>query len=444
MQDVIDELEGEAAAIRALGVDAPSVVRAVGPLLDRLAEDPRAVALLEGLYAEGRALVATLVAEENELVERARAIAKRIPREPFDTDTDHKPGTPPRTLTNIANLIEADTDIRDAIPAGDLEDPSKARELLLAVRVRIAHAPDEATKLALEPEVIALSEEHDRFWHRTSLALRSSAGIAALRFPHLLRQMAPSASVGTYEWAEEQRAIYVDADVVFALAHGQPVGGATFPPDPWPSHVMFFVRMLSADIANVLGEMRRRAKKGHSHIALLRRYKTRCEWYARDEMRALGEVADAAKRPEDRLVEHLAGFLFDHGLNPLNTPMTGPVRADLLDPTAPRFALYIEAKQHEDLKGAKKATRTGLRQIADTANMLESLRIHEAFLVVFRRRGELVSFVPDTLQVGHLRVHIVRVDIAPRDEVGSRERRNPKTVDPRRLIDMQDDDPELI
>ena len=207
---------------------------------------------------------------------------------------------------------------------------------------------------------------------------------------------------------------------------------------------MFLGRMVSAAVANVLGEMKRRARKGFSHNALLRRYKTRCEWYAREEMRALGESADEAARPEDRLVEHLAEFLFDHGLNPLSTPMTGPVRPDLLDLTAPRFGLYIEAKQHEDLQGAKKATRTGLRQIADTANMLESLRVHEAFLVVFRRRGELVSFVPETLQLGRLTVHIVRVDIAPRDEVGSRERHNPKTIDPRKLIGMQDGDPELV
>ncbi len=443
MQDLIDELEREAAEVKALGVEVPSVVRAVGPLLDRLAEDPRALALLDGLYAEGRALVASLIAEENQLVERAKAIAGRIVRQPFDSDTDHKPGTPPRTLASIEYQIGKDTEIRDALQAGDLADPSKAEELVLALRVRISHAPDEATK-ALEPEVIALKEEHDRFWHRVSLAIRSSAGIAALRFLHLLRQIAPCGKIGTPDWAEEQREIYIEAEDVFRVAHGLEVGGAIFPPDPYVSQVMFLGRMVSADVANVLGEMKRRARKGFSHNALLRRYKTRCEWYAREEMRALGESADEAARPEDRLVEHLAEFLFDHGLNPLSTPMTGPVRPDLLDLTAPRFGLYIEAKQHEDLQGAKKATRTGLRQIADTANMLESLRVHEAFLVVFRRRGELVSFVPETLQLGRLTVHIVRVDIAPRDEVGSRERHNPKTIDPRKLIGMQDGDPELV
>ncbi len=434
MQDLIDELDREAADVRSLGVDAPRIVRAVGPLLNRLGEDPRAVALLDELHVEGRALIASLVDEEARFVARAKTIADGIPPEPFDLVAGDERGGPMRTLASVAHLIAKDTEIRDALPAGDVEDPSKATELLLALRVRLAAATNETTKLALESEVNALQREHKIFWQKISLALLDHAGIAALRFPHVLRQMTPSAIVGTNDWAEEQREIYAEPETIFSVAHGLPVGGAVFDNDPHPSHVMFMARQLSADMTKVLAEMRRRAQKGHSRLALLRRYKTLCEWYARDDVRKLSEIADGAARPEDRLVEHLARFLFEHGLNPLSTPLTGRVRADLVDTSQPRFTLYIEAKQHEDAADAKVQTRKGLRQIADTANVLDPLGVKEAFLVVFRRRGELISFVPDTLNVGRLQVHVLAVDVAPWDEVGSRESRNPRTIDPRTLI----------
>jgi hypothetical protein len=165
-------------------------------------------------------------------------------------------------------------------------------------------------------------------------------------------------------------------------------------------------------------ELRRAVGTARSRLGLVHRFRTRCEWYDRDELLAL---AGSSPGPEDALTARLARFLFDQGLNPLTRPLTGRLEPDLLDPTrAPTF--YVEAKQY--VSDARRELREGVWQAHDTLATLRSgpYEVREGFYVVFRRGGPRYRF-PTSIPGEGWVLYPVLVDLA--EDVGSRVTRAP-------------------
>lgn len=437
MEELIAEIARELDAFKQHETGT-NVLRELRPMFDRLGQEQRFADLLDALYDEGRALAAMLVAAEADFVERARTLAARIPEESYDApNQDPAPGVPPKTLAHVRGIIGKPTEITDVIPHLDFADPSCVKNLDLTLQVRMNHMTEQQADLRREllDELREIKSDYDARFIALSPTLRSSPGLAALRLNYLRNQLILPNTYRTATLAadhEVRRDVYGEFAEIYRLMHEDPQLGQGHR----GNHVEIrLVSAVRADVERVFVEIMRRARKAPTRLALLRRYKTRCEWYTRDEMRRLGEAADAVARPEDRIVEDLSRFLFEEGLNTLNTPMTGRVRADILDTSQPRFTLYIEAKQYEDRDGATTALRAGLRQVASTANILDPLSITEAFLVIFRRRGPLLTYSHPSAKVGNVIVHVLTIDIAPWDEVGSAEGRNPFEVDPRTYVD---------
>jgi hypothetical protein len=180
------------------------------------------------------------------------------------------------------------------------------------------------------------------------------------------------------------------------------------------------VRMLIAgmrdDTKRVFEDVRTRIGAERSLLALFERYRQRCVWYEADQLRAIAESGPG--KPEDRLTETLAKYLFDHGLNPLTRPLVGRVSPDLLG-TGSKFSFYVEAKQYD--KAAGPYLLKGMNQVWD---MLDDLRgknidVSEAFYVIYRRGGPRYSFEPRVQHRDRV-VHILVVDIAPTQQRGSK------------------------
>jgi hypothetical protein len=139
--------------------------------------------------------------------------------------------------------------------------------------------------------------------------------------------------------------------------------------------------------------------------------------------------------PSGRAEEHLtlvaAEFLFDQGLNPLfNAPIV-KLRPDLFDANLPH-ALYVEAKQYE--RDPRAMIRRAAWQMWDTWNELDSChQVREAFLLVFRRAGPLVTFDESAHLEGRT-LYPFLVDIAPPSKKGSRANQKPIHISAQELL----------
>jgi hypothetical protein len=134
-------------------------------------------------------------------------------------------------------------------------------------------------------------------------------------------------------------------------------------------------------------DLRRRVGATRSRLALVQRFKLRCEWHDRDRMAAVADNADLGGGPEDRLTAEFARYLFDQGLSPLSKPMTGGLQPDLLDPAA-RF--YVEAKQYND--SARSDLVKAVAQVMDTVGRLRGSQyaVDEAFCVGLPAQGPVL------------------------------------------------------
>jgi len=172
---------------------------------------------------------------------------------------------------------------------------------------------------------------------------------------------------------------------------------------------------MRSDAKRVYDDVRRRLGAERSLLAVFHRYRQRCQWYDTERLRSIANKGPG--KPEDRLTETLASYLFDHGFNPLTRPMVGKIQPDLLAP-GPRYSFYVEAKQYD--KSARGYLLKGMWQVWD---MLDELRdtaqdVSEAFYVIYRRGGPRYSFAP-RVEHGNRVVHILMIDIAATDERGS-------------------------
>jgi hypothetical protein len=172
-------------------------------------------------------------------------------------------------------------------------------------------------------------------------------------------------------------------------------------------------------------DLRRRIGATRSRLALVNRFKLRCEWHDRERMLA---VADDDRLPgghEDRLTGEFARYLFDAGLSPLTKPLVGGLQPDLLDPLA---SFYVEAKQYAS-SSARGDIVKSVAQVLDTVGRLRGgpYAVGEAFCVVFRREGPYYD-LPPVLQTETYRLHLVLVDLAPTTEAGRRQRDKPVRI----------------
>jgi hypothetical protein len=150
-----------------------------------------------------------------------------------------------------------------------------------------------------------------------------------------------------------------------------------------------FLDGMRADARRVYEHVRARIGAELSLRAVFERYRQRSAWYDAERLRAIAR--SGAGKPEDRLTETLAAYLFDHGLNPLTRPLVGKVQPDVLGVGA-KFSFYVEAKQYTD--GAATYLRKGMQQVWDMLDEIRgsSLDVAEAFYVVYRRGGPRYSF----------------------------------------------------
>jgi hypothetical protein len=162
-------------------------------------------------------------------------------------------------------------------------------------------------------------------------------------------------------------------------------------------------------------ELRRRIGTTRSRLALVNRFKLRCEWHDRERMLAVADDERLPGGPEDRLTGEFARYLFDAGLSPLTKPLAGGLQPDLLDPSA---SFYVEAKQFAS-SSARADIVSSVKQVLDTVGRLRGgpYAVDEAFCVVFRRDGPYYD-LPELLQTETYRLHLVLVDLAPTTEAG--------------------------
>lgn len=176
------------------------------------------------------------------------------------------------------------------------------------------------------------------------------------------------------------------------------------------------VALMRKDMKRIYEEIRRRLGEERSLVAVFERYRQRCAWYEAERLQAIAKSGRG--KPEDRLTETLATYLFDHGLNPLTRPLAGPLEPDILGPDSP-FSFYVEAKQYT--RARRKYLLKGMQQVWDMLDQLRGSRfdVSEAFYVIYRRGGPPYTFPPQVPD-GDRVVHIVTVDLAPTDKRGSR------------------------
>ena len=189
----------------------------------------------------------------------------------------------------------------------------------------------------------------------------------------------------------------------------------------------------------VYEELRRRLGAVASRLALLQRFKQRCEWHDRDRLALLAMSGGA---PEDALTAELARFLFDQGLNPVTRMRVGGLEPDVFDPL-PASSLYVEAKRYASSKGARTHIRAGLPQIHDTAGRLRGSRyaVEEVFYVIFRQGGPRYV-LPDRLSGEDYVVYPILIDIAPLAMSGSRSDARATRIDATELEPLLHDDEE--
>lgn len=172
-------------------------------------------------------------------------------------------------------------------------------------------------------------------------------------------------------------------------------------------------------------DLRRRVGSTRSRLALVNRFKLRCEWHDRERMLAVADDDRLPGGPEDRLTGEFARYLFDAGLSPLTKPLAGGLQPDLLDPLA---SFYVEAKQYA-ASSARGDIVKSVAQVLDTVGRLRGghYAVDEAFCVVFRREGPYYD-LPPVLQTETYRLHLVLVDLAPTTEAGRRQRDKPVQI----------------
>jgi hypothetical protein len=228
------------------------------------------------------------------------------------------------------------------------------------------------------------------------LRLRTSAGFALVKLEAVVDELNPPATDGDR-----------GADTaLFKLAWQQSTDDAEV------KVIDHRVRELRNAVEWLHEDLRRRIGSTRSWLALVHRYRQRCEWHDRERMLAVAEADRRAGQPDDRLTGELARYLFDAGLSPLTRLLTGARRTDTFDLNA---SWYVEATQY----GAADTRADILDRVSRVRDSVGALRgtpdaVREALCVIVRRDGPAYD-LPAVLDSETYRLHLVLINLAPEE-----------------------------
>lgn len=315
------------------------------------------------------------------------------------------------------------------LPYDDRIDHTNAGKLLELQRVQCGGSDpgtgaSEDTQLDLaqiDLDRVRAERAHLVQFRAFNIRLRQSAGYALRRLRFIARQVNPHGLEGVplddadddkcdELWKETYR---IKPDLVRRGVWGHIDGqDAAFFRD--------FVDRAKHDLQVVFEDLRLRLGGTLSRLALLERFKQRCEWYDTERMRKLAEEAATSNQKERRLTDELARFLFDAGLAPMTEANTGGLRPDIVNASG---GLYVECKQYGANGATPSNVRQWTRQVWSTLHRLRGtpFDVREVFLVVFRREGARLA-LPPRVEAEGVTMFPILVDVAPPSLAGSKEK----------------------
>lgn len=409
--------------------EGPNYLRHLRRILRSFWADYRIRPLLVDVHRDGADLVDAYRRHDNAQVEQLRGLRAEFARvfPEADDSTVPKPhATNPLRSNWHGSLAEfdeiaalpstADHD-RPISPLG-LKDSSRCGRLSRILRTKLRALPDSESKDEIGSKLSDLELEHD-YAHREFVNDRLTDASTALdQIFGAVNQMNRSPPLGQRTLAEMMKEVgrglgSGDHNVETYLYEEFPTGDARVFGERLVSHLRPAMKRLEDELLLRVGTQR-------SLVALLQRFRVRCEWHDRDRLRQL--AAGDKRRAEEILTAELSRWLFDEGLTPLSKPLAGGLEPDLLDPAT----LYVEAKRYRDASGARHHIVQGMWQVHDTIARLHGTphAVKEAFYVVFREGGPRY-LLPSSIFAEGYTVHTVLVDIAPLELAGSRQRQQP-------------------
>jgi len=460
--ELVDLLDRQAAFARRQS-DPADFLLAVVRFVAFLHSDPRLTIHVEDIQQEASVFADARRAHEEEVVPelvRLRGQLVRLVPE-SDDSTLAEPAFEESeqawefSLARFDRLAAGQPDRTNTITVGGggMRDDNAPRHLIdiLRSKVREAQFPDTAPGQGpnARPDLNELAarlrdlSDWQEYKHRQLLlARRGSAATALAGLEGVVREINPK----PVPLALGDRALLAHAHrAIERSSAGWPIAlsKALFDPssigDGDREALAAVVEQMRTFVDVIHEELRRRLGAVASRLALLDRFKLRCEWHDRER---LHQLAHASDEPELTLTAELARFLFDQGLNPVTRMRVGGLEPDVFDPL-PASSLYVEAKRYATSNGARAHIRAGLPQIHDTAGRLRGgpYEVDEVFYVVFRQGGPRYV-LPDSVRGEDYVVYPVLIDVAPLTVSGSRSGARAIRIDAAELEPLLRDDDE--
>jgi hypothetical protein len=367
--------------------------------------DPRLRALLEDLRQEAFEAVDRFMTHEAEIVEQLRPLREELERLAPD-DPAHEV-----SLANWDGHASHDPEP----PQPNTDNVSRA-DILIDILERRFEELD-----ILQPDVNSLlhrieavAADHRPVQHRLVQDAVTHAGYSVVRLHALFEALEdrPSAQADTeprsVDWptALMRQRFGTLAALAIRVTLTRRRGDRALIDHP-EQIVEATVAAAKEELDLLHEELRRRIGTTRSRLALIHRFKQRCEWY---DYEALRELAAAhTRRAEDLLTRELVRFLFEQGLNPIAKPLMGRLEPDVLDPSlTPSF--YVEAKQYA--RSCRATLLRGVWQAHETLSTLANTRydVREGHFVVFRRSGPRYCF-PESVEGTSWVLYPVLIDL---------------------------------
>ena len=337
--------------------DLRSLLLAVPIFLERLDAEPRVRELMGDTERETAALMQRFREHDGATIVKLKGIRKEIPR--LDIDETEAPGLAGQTLSKFDALSAREADLPEIPSPGDGKDHSISGALLDCLEMRL-HQTDEPLQGELRAKLTQVRWEHEHAVRAFTNRAVPDPGFALRRLRVIGKQLnpRPGHALARELFDELHLNVYCYPDSLRKFASGARTGGST--------EAAGMEASVREDVCTVCRELARRLGSVRSREGLLQTYKLRCEWYDVEGIARLIEELQDERQKEDRLVEHLALFLFDNGLRPLTWAMVGRLIPDVFEPAPAGQSFYVEAKQYGDAAGARKAIADGPRQIWST------------------------------------------------------------------------------
>lgn len=408
--------------------EAEAVFVQLRPYLEALQSDPRVSAVLTEFASDAAVALERFQRSDTETIAQLLEIRRELTKIAPDLDDALRPEPeePPieRELRHFDEFAEKPLGIAFPFSAGAVEDSSTTRHLLEILDHKL---PREPRFRELRTSLVEVGAAHAHAFQEFLLAGRTLPGVALIRLLRFAMSVNPQPTPVDdrldpiqHLWAIMQRQGGLDLQLVRKAIFS--------PGDFYSSHDERELEQLvirAKEAAERLSEdLQRNLLRTRSHRTLIHRFKLRTESYDRDRLR---EMTEGTSNPENRLANELARYLFDVGLTPMLSPKVGGLRPDFLDRGA-GWTFYVEVKQYKDHDGALDAARDGARQVWDTASVLKSFGLREAFLVIFRRSGPYLE-VPEEIRADGIVIYPVVVAIADAAESGAGQKKSPVRID---------------